>query len=420
LAAWRAIFALIMSVEKGTLDQLRIEREPERSQGGRPWWLILLFFLLVAVGVAVFLWFRNERGPEVRTALAQEISSTSRRTVLNSSGYVTARRQATVSSKVTGKVVEVLVEEGMTVESNQVLARLDVSNVDANLNLAVAQLEVAKTTLDETKVRLEEARIEFKRVSSLVQEGVSTASALDTARADLDSLQARLARQTDEVTVAERQVSLWKQEREDRVIRAPFAGVVISKDAQAGEMISPVSAGGGFTRTGVCTVVDMNSLEIEVDVNESYIHRVQPGQPVEATLDAYTDWKIPCKVIAIIPAADRQKATVKVRIGFDELDPKILPNMGVKVAFRDLGAENQPAAAGVVIPKAAARSDGGQDVVFVLSHRQVERRAVTLGEVQDNTVVVLAGVQAGERVVVEGPSDLADGAMVIEKNPTNP
>ena len=143
---------------------------------------------------------------------------------------------------------------------------------------------------------------------------------------------------------------MWQQQMDDMIIRAPFDGVVTTKDAQPGEMISPVSAGGGFTRTGIGTIVDMNSLEIEIDVNESYINRVEPGQPVEATLDAYPDWKIPCKVIAIIPTADRQKSTVKVRVGFDKLDPRILPEMGVKVAFR----RQRPAATAghtVIVPK---------------------------------------------------------------------
>ena len=145
--------------------------------------------------------------------------------------------------------------------------------------------------------------------------------------------EAHLAQQKLDVVVAERNVALWQQQMDDMIIRAPFDGVVTTKDAQPGEMISPVSAGGGFTRTGIGTIVDMDSLEIEIDVNESYINRVEPGQPVEATLDAYPDWKIPCKVIAIIPTADRQKSTVKVRVGFDQLDPRILPDMSVKVAF---------------------------------------------------------------------------------------
>src|SRR5207237_800120 len=152
---------------------------------------------------------------------------------------------------------------------------------------------------------------------------------------------------------------------------------VTSKNAQPGEMISPLSAGGAFTRTGICTIVDMESLEVEVDVNESYINRVQGGQPVEATLDAYQEWKIPCKVIAIIPTADRQKSTVKVRVGFDKLDPRILPEMSIKVAFREAVTGGSAASRGVAVPKAAIQQRDGRDVVLVVQNGVAERRAVT-------------------------------------------
>jgi RND family efflux transporter MFP subunit len=215
------------------------------------------------------------------------------------------------------------------------------------------------------------------------------------------------------VQVAERQVALWRQELEDRVIRAPFDGVVVAKNAQPGEMISPISAGGGFTRTGIGTVVDMSSLEIEVDVGEAYIQRVRPGQAVEATLDAYPDWKIPARVIAIIPTADRQRATVEVRVGFERLDPRILPDMGVKVAFRD-----QPGTAAttnaVLIPKQAVRASDGRDTVLVYADAQVERRAVQLGGERGADVLIRAGLTAGDKVVIEGPAQLEDGDRVKE------
>jgi RND family efflux transporter MFP subunit len=211
---------------------------------------------------------------------------------------------------------------------------------------------------------------------------------------------------------------VWKQQLDDTVIRAPFSGIVTSKNAQPGEMISPLSAGGGFTRTGICTIVDMGSLEIEVDVNESYINRVAPGQPVAATLDAYPDWKLPAKVIAIIPTADRQKATVKVRVGFEKLDARILPDMGVKVAFqggeKEAGAAAAEATAGVLVPKAAVRPQGGRDYVWVVRNGRVERRAGTLGPARGDEFGVVAGVVAGERLMVEGPAGLADGATVKE------
>jgi RND family efflux transporter MFP subunit len=177
-----------------------------------------------------------------------------------------------------------------------------------------------------------------------------------------------------------------------------------------------MSAGGGFTRTGIGTLVDMNSLEIEVDVNESFINRVQPDQPVEATLDAYPEWKIPSKVLAIIPTADRQKSTVKVRVKFDQLDPRMLPQMGVKVAFRG-APEGATASRAVVLPKTAVRQDGGRDVVFVVRDGRAERRAVTTGGAQDQEVTIATGVVPGERVVVEGPTTLMEGTRVREKKP---
>ena len=351
--------------------------------------------------------------PEVRTTTTRELTARSQGTVLNASGYVTARRRATVSSKVTGKVTEVFIEEGKSVEEGEVLARLDSSNVEASLALADARAAAARKARGETEVRIEEARLELERVRRLVDKEISSQADQDMANAEFDSLRARLARQQEEVRVADQEVLVWRQELEDRIIRAPFAGIVVSKNAQPGEMISPVSAGGGFTRTGIGTIVDMSSLEIEVDVNEAYINRVRSGQPVIATLDAYPDWRIAGHVIAIIPTADRQKATVQVRVGFDELDPRILPDMGVKVAFQE-SADDSAAIRGVVVSKAAVRQDRGRDVVLVVSSDVVESRAVEVGGSLGEEVIITAGLAAGEVIVLEGPASLSDGDRVEE------
>jgi RND family efflux transporter MFP subunit len=264
-------------------------------------------------------------------------------------------------------------------------------------------------------VRIKEADLNLRRITDLAKNSVSAQADLDHAEADAQSLKARLEQQKSDVIVAEKTVATWQQQLEDTVIRAPFGGIVTSKNAQPGEMISPVSAGGGFTRTGICTIVDMESLEIEIDVNESYIHRVETGQPVEATLDAYADWKIPCKVIAIIPTADRQKSTVKVRVGFDKLDKRILPEMSVKVAFRDAATSGPAAGRTVTLPKTALQQQDGRDLVLVVQNGRTERRAVTVSSTGADEVVVGAGVAAGERVVAEWPKGLGDGARVIEK-----
>jgi RND family efflux transporter MFP subunit len=402
--------------EKPSLDGLRIDRGEAEERGGPGWKLWLpLAIVLLAIGGGAWAWLKAPRAVEVRTAAARAVSGGSAAgAVLDASGYVTARRQATVSSKVTGKVTEIHVEEGMKVVEGQILARLDDSTASRQLALAQAQTSSSQRALQETEVRLKEARLSQKRMRDLLKEGVSTQSQLDAADAQADSLAARLEVQRQDVEVARRQAELYRQSLDDLVIRAPFTGVAVSKDAQPGEMISPVSAGGGFTRTGICTLVDMASLEIEVDVNEAYINRVRDGQRAVAVLDAYPEWQIPAKVITTVPAADRQKATVKVRLGFDRLDPRMLPDMGVKVSFlsdekETPAAENRPK---VLIPKAAVRDGGGQPYVFVVQGEKVERRAVKTGPASGEDVAVVSGLSGGEAVVIEGPEQLADGDRV--------
>ena len=404
-----------MSAEKEALEKLRIDRAEVEDSPRRGW--IVAIVAAVLVVAAVTWWLAGRSGvAEVRTVIAREIRVGAGSTVLNASGYVTARRQATVSSKITGKVVEVFIEEGMIVEDGQILARLDDSNVLVSLRLAEAQLDSAESSLAETEVLLAEARLNQRRSENLVQQEIASDAELDRARAAADSLAARLERQREEVGVAARQVAVWQQQLDDTVIRAPFTGVVVAKNAQPGEMISPISAGGGFTRTGIGTIVDMSSLEIEVDVNEAYINRVSAGQKVEARLDSYPDWPIPCHVIAIIPTADRQRATVSVRVGFEALDPRILPDMGVKVAFQESAAAEGPSSR-VVLPKSAVRRDGDREVVLVVVEGQVERRAVTIGESRGEEVYITSGLAAGEKVVIAGPADLADGDSVKEIKP---
>jgi len=405
-----------MSTSSPRLDDLRIERK-ENSQAPRSPWGTVLLVLVVIVAAMVIWWLRRPAAIEVRATVVREAAAAGAdHTVLNASGYVTARRAATVSSKVTGKVTEVLIEEGVKVEAGQILARLDDTNVQASLLLSRAQADAAKSALEETRVRQREADREWERQKALLQRNVSTQSDHDHAEASALAQRARLAQQESDITVAERTVAVWQQQMNDTIIRAPFAGIVTSKNAQPGEMISPMSSG-GFTRTGICTIVDMESLEIQIDVNESYINRVAAGQAVTATLDAYPEWKIPCKVIAIIPTADRQKSTVQVRVGFDQLDPRILPEMAVKVAFRETAAASGAATRrNVIVPRNAVRSVEGHDVVFVLQGGRAERRAVTVAGTQGDESEISAGLSSGERIAVEPPATLADGTAVKETN----
>jgi HlyD family secretion protein len=401
---------------KEDLAALRLEREPE-SHTSRRWigWLVLAVVLL-AVGGGAWWWFTRERPIEVEIASVSSRQAGAQASVLNATGYVTARRRATVSSKITGKVVQVNIEEGMAVRAGQVLARLDDETQRASVALAEAQTEAARRNVNESEVRLNEARITLARVTKLVGVGYSTAAEVDAARAAVDSLEARIRAAREQVQVAERQVALERTNLDSTIIRAPFAGVVISKDAQPGEMVSPVSAGGGFTRTGIGTIVDMSSLEIEVDVNESYINRVKPEQTVTAVLDAYPDFQIPARVITTIPSADRQKATVLVRIGFIQLDPRILPDMGVKVTFLRDREDAAPAARPVtLVPKGAIRTDGKQAYVFVVANDRADRRAITAGGADGDRVEVTAGLNAGERVVVSPPPELSAGALVVTR-----
>ena len=405
-----------MSSPLPDLDALRIDRSQEPPRGRRGWWWVVAALLLLG---GCGWWFTRPGPVEVETAQVRSLRADGGggRTLLNASGYVTTRLEATVSSKITGKVSEILIEEGMKVEKDQVVAKLDASNVEAGLRLAEAQLQAANLMLAEIEPLAEFANTELKRLRGLDRSGSVSRSELGKAEADARIMQAKIIRQRADIAVAERQVDERKQQLEDTVIRAPFAGVVTTKDSQPGEMISPMSAGGGFTRTGICTLVDMGSLEIEVDVNESFINRVKPGQTVEATLDAYPDWKIPCKVAAIIPTADRQKATVKVRVAFSALDPRILPQMGVKVAFQ---SDESAAPAGrreiLTIPKSAVRENGGRHIAWVVRDGKAERRAITLDPSPGDDRTVLAGLAAGETVVVNPPSDLTDGAAVTPKS----
>jgi RND family efflux transporter MFP subunit len=400
------------------LSQLRIDRgstEPEASRRGL--WVGLAVVLL-AIGVGAWLWLGRTQPLAVTVAAAAPMATAAgSASVLDATGYITARRIATVSAKVTGKVREVMIEEGQRVEEGEILATLDDAEAQAALALVQAQYESARARLDEIRTNAANARREYERQRSLDERRLTSASALDAARTLVEALDGRLRAQEREVDVARETVDSAQVQLDNTIVRAPFAGVITVKAAQPGEMISPISAGGGSIRTGIGTVVDMESLEIQVDVNEAYINRVQPGQPVEAVLNAYPEWKIPARVIAIVPTADRSKATVKVRIALDERDARIVPDMGVRVAFLEERppASAAPVAAGVLVPAAAIRKDGATDVVYVVKDGKAQRRAVSLGGTVGDSRQVRGGVAAGERVIVEAPAELKDGDVVALK-----
>jgi RND family efflux transporter MFP subunit len=394
------------------LKELRIDRDG-RKPGTRRRWLGVAAVALVIAVVGGWLAFTRLAPTTVRTATARTVAADTPGSVLDASGYVTARRQATVSAKITGKVTEVRIEEGMRVEEGDILARLDDTEARAQLALARAQLAVASSQEGEIRAVLQQAENDYARAQELFTRQLVSAQSIDAARAQRDTLRARLIANSEQVRAARESVVVAEVQLANTVIRAPFSGVVVTKSAQPGEMISPISAGGGFTRTGIGTIVDMESLEIQVDVNESFINRVAAEQPVEATLNAYPDWKIPGSVIAIIPTADRSKATVKVRVAIKSKDPRIVPDMGVRVAFleRAPAAARAPAAL-VLVPAEAVRADGGGSAVLVVADGRVSRRSVSAGKTVGTDREILTGLKAGERVVVSPPPSLGDGDAV--------
>ena len=410
-----------MDVQQGPagpdLSGLRIDEGVRNSRRGRRRigaGLIVAFVVLV---VAVAILALRGRATVVEVAAARPAGEGGRATLLNASGYVTPRRRATVAAKITARVLDVLVDEGMEVAEGQVLARLDASDAQRRLVAAQTARDATAALIANLEVNLVNADRELRRQQELEKAGFAATQAREAAQTTADSLRAQIDAAREQVKAADAEIGVARQDVENCTVRAPFAGIVVSKDAQVGEMVSPISAGGGFTRTGIATIVDMASLEIEVDVNESYIARVRPGQKVEAILDAYPDWRIPSSVRTVIPTADRQKATVKVRISFDKLDPKILPDMGVKVAFLadETAGGARTAVPRALVPQSAVREEAGKKVVFLVRGGRLERRAVTVGETRGGDLEIMAGLAPGDTVVVQGPENLGDGERVKVK-----
>ena len=409
-----------MDDKAALLNQLRIDRTEPPGPGSARIWIIVAALVAIAAATGGWFWRRSSDIP-VRVVAPQPVAdagAASAGSILDASGYIVARRQATVASKITGKMVELDIEEGDRVQEGQVIARLDDSNVRAALAAAHAQLDFAKAGLAETEVNLANARRDFDRQTSLVKGHFVSQAALDNSKTSMDALTAQLATQRSNIEVAQRNVEVADRNLADTIVRAPFTGVVTVKAAQPGEIVSPLSAGGGFTRTGIGTIVDMDSLEIQVDVNENFINRVEPAQKATAKLNAYPDWQIPGHVIAVIPTADRSKGTVTVRIALDQKDPRILPEMGVRVSF--LASSPSEGAVhpvpGLSLPSDAVQVSGSVGVVYVVHDSTVERRAVKLGASSSNQVTVLSGLQPAERVAIGDFARLKDGVRVRIEN----
>lgn len=401
------------------LSSLKIDDSHRSGGSGGKFWRIFSASLGVVVLVAGGVFALRTRQPMVEVVAARPANTQEAETLLNASGYVTPRRRATVAAKITGRVTSVQFDEGMSVKEGQILTTLDDSDMRRALDAAMADRKASQGAIADYQVQLRYAEIALHRTTELRDAQVSSQDALDIASTNVDSLKAKIALAKDQVEASATRIEQAQQNIDNCVIRAPFSGIIVSKDAQVGEMVSPLSAGGGFTRTGIATIVDMNSNEIEVDVNEAYIARVKPAQKVTATLDAYPDWQIPSHVRTIIPTADRQKATVKVRISFDKLDPRILPDMGVKVAFlsedparnKTRGKDQAPVAK-AIIPKSAVHGEGSDAYVYAVRDGKLDRRAVSLGKGTASDVEVMAGLNPGDEVVVSGAEKLHDSEKV--------
>jgi RND family efflux transporter MFP subunit len=400
---------------KPDLGALRIDAHKRGSRGAGKRIAVILFILVAALVIAGGVYAYMHQPPSVQISTV-DVPNKGPEALLNASGYVTPQRRATVAAKITGRVTGVFFTEGMHVHQGFVLATLDDSDAQKALASAKADRNATQASILDLQVQLKNAQIELHRIQELRAAGIQTQEALDNATMAVNSLTAKIDYTQQQVVAADARITVAQQSVDNCIITAPFDGIIVSKDAQVGEMVSPISAGGGFTRTGIATIVDMASNEIEVDVNENYIARVKPGQEVTAVLDAYPDWRIPCHLRTIIPTADRQKATVKVRIAFNKLDPRILPDMGVKVTF--LGEEvkqGNEATSGVIVPKNAVHEDSGQQIVFLLKGDHVERHAVKVGTTNDTQTQILAGLTPGDIVVVGGPINLKDGEAVAPK-----
>src|SRR5579863_529254 len=369
------------------LDQLRIDRTqaPQQQGPGIRWrWVVIAMLVLLAAAALVWVLKSSNEGIAVHTVLAKAVAANADGvagggSLLDASGYVVALRQATVSAKAIYKVNEVLVQEGQAVKEGQVIARLDDTNARAALEQSKAQVQQLEAALAAAKLADEDARPTYLRNQKQLSEGLISPETSEASKSAYDAAHTAVLVAERNLAVAKAAVAVNQRYEDDTIIKAPFDGVVTVKNAQPGEIVSPQFSGGG----GIAKIVDMDSLEVDVDVSENFIHRVHSKQPATITLNAYPDWQIPAEVIAVIPTADRSKATVKVRIAFKQKDARIVPEMGARVAFLDDAHESHETSRatppGVIVPPEAVLANGDSGVVYVINGSTAEQRTVRLG-----------------------------------------
>lgn len=404
-----------MSEQSQDLSGLRIDRDrPPPAVGRALRWSVLIVIGAAALVIGFFYVLRGAGGPTVEVARAQLVGGgAAASTGVTANGYVVARTQASVSSKITGRLEYLGVEEGSVVEAGEIIARLESADYAAALAQREAELATAQAGLLEAEAERDQLQRDVARSRDLRDRGLASDQETEQLEMQLATAEARVGRVRAQVQAAGAAVGVARANLENTYIRAPFSGTVLRKDAEVGEVVAPAVTGGGLTRGAVVTMADLETLEVEVDVNEAYIARIRNEQPASINLDAYPDTSFRGRVRQVVPTADRQRATVEVKVSILDKDPSILPEMGATVEFLEQTGESQPAAsARVFVPAAAVRDESGLQIVWVVIDGRVQRRVVEAGPVTGERREIRSGVTAGEQVVVAGHENLQDGTRV--------
>lgn len=386
---------------KPDLSSLRIDRSPPPARSGPPMRLIagVSIAVLAVVVLSVMRLVGGSRAIAVTLATAEATGGgTASGAGISANGYVVARTKASVSSKILGRLAWVGITEGSLVRSGQVIARLEASDYRAGL-LA------ARANIAQGEAQVVQAQRDLKRAQALRSQGLLPES-------ELENVQTRLQVASAQLNAARAQAGVAEANLENTNVRAPFTGTVLRKDAEVGEIVAPSSAGGGLTRTAIVTMADLTTLEVEVDVNEAYIAQVTNGQPARITLDAYPDTSFSGRVRQVVPTADRQKATVLVKVSILDRDPRILPEMGAKVVFEAGASAMRAAPRRVFVPQAAIAQVEGRSAVWVVEDGAVRLQGVEVGPTRGDRVEVRQGLQGGESLVLSPPAGMKNGVKV--------
>lgn len=399
------------------LSGLRIARDSAAAAPARSSRRFRLY-MLAALGLAVVLiaamMLARDRAFDVQTATATVVGGSAGAGGLTANGYVVARTQASVSSKLPGRLAYLGVEEGDHVEAGTVLARLEAAEYEATVRQAASEALAAEATLHETNALLVQARRELDRATALRADSLIAEQAFQDATTAAATAQSRVHAAAARLEAARQLHASARANLENTVIRAPFSGTILRKDAEVGEVVAPAVAGGGLTRGAVVTMADLSALEVEVDVNEAYIASVRSGQGADIVLDAYPAETFQGHVRQVMPTADRQRATVLVLVAIDSADPRILPEMGARVVFHAAhdSAATTVLPARVTVPAAAVRSSADGDVVWIVVAEHAQRRVVEAGPVMGDQREIRSGLSGGETVILDAPAELVDGARV--------